>query len=236
MQMQARAAPLYSRSPWYFSLLLLTAFAGFFPSYYARLGDARALHHFHGATATLWIALLIGQGWLMRRKQVALHRSIGKASLLLVPLFAISGLMIVHDMLTRDSGFARTFGPRLSFIDISSVAWFVFAYCMALHFRRDMPLHARFMASTALPLLPPALSRLVGGVVPGVSSFDMALHIAFIVSELIVAALLLHDRKLGKMRAPYLLLLALLLLQQASFAWAMKLAPWRAVVAWIQLW
>ena len=58
---------------------------------------------------------------------------------------------------------------------------------------RDMPLHARFMASTALPLLPPALWRVLAAV-PGVSSFDMALHIAFLAAELIVAALLLHDR------------------------------------------
>jgi uncharacterized membrane protein len=234
--MHARATPLYSRSPWYFSLLLLIALAGFFPSYYARLGDARALHHFHGLVATCWMLLLIGQGWLMRQKKISLHRSAGKLSLLLVPLFAVSGLLIVHDMLTRDSGFARSFGPRLAFIDISSIAWFVFAWAMALHYRREMPLHARFMASTALPLLPPALSRLVGAVVPGVSSFDMALHISFAVSELIVIALLLHDRKLGKVRAPYLLLLALLVVQQLSFMVSMNFAPWRAVVAWIQGW
>jgi uncharacterized membrane protein len=231
--MQARAAPLYFRSPWYFALLLLVAIAGFYPSYYSRLGDARALHHFHGIMATLWILLLIGQGWLMRQKKVALHRSVGKLSLLLVPLFAISGVMIVHDMLTRDSGFARTFGPRLAFADLSSIAWFVFAYCMALHYRGNMALHARFMASTALPLLPPALARLVSGV-PGVTSFDMALHISFAAAELIVLALLLHDRKLGKMRAPYLLLIATLALQQASFMVSMNFAPWRAVVGWIQ--
>ena len=234
--MQARAAPLYSRSPWYFSLLLLIAIGGFFPSYFARIADAKALHHFHGIVATLWMLLLISQGWLMRQKKVALHRSVGKVSLVLVPLFAISGVMIVHDMLTRDSGFARTFGPRLAFIDISSIAWFVFAWCMALHYRRNMPLHARFMASTALPLLPPALSRMLAIFVPGVSSFDMALHIAFAASEVIVLALLLHDRKLGKVRAPYLLLMALLLVQHASYRVSMQLAPWRAVVAWIQGW
>jgi hypothetical protein len=234
--MQARAAPLYSRSPWYFSLLLLIAFAGFFPSYFARIGDARVLHHFHGIVATLWMLLLISQGWLMRQKKVALHRGAGKLSLVLVPLFAISGVMIVHDMLTRDSGFARTFGPHLAFIDISSIAWFVFAWCMALHYRRNMALHARFMASTALPLLPPALSRMLAIFVPGVSSFDMALHLSFAVSELIVLALLLHDRQLGKVRAPYLLLMALLLVQHASYLVSMQLAPWRAVVGWIQGW
>jgi hypothetical protein len=234
--MQAHGAPLYSRSPWYFSLLLLTAFAGFFPSYVSRLGEAKALHHFHALTATLWILLLIGQGWLMREKKFALHRRMGKLSLVLVPLFVVSGLMVMHNMLTRDTGFSRAFGPRLAFIDLTAIAWFVFAYCMALVYRRTMPLHARFMASTALQLLPPALARLVGRVVPGVTSFDMAVNIAFVVSELIVVALLLHDRKLGKMRAPYLMLLLVLVVQQAGFSVVMKLAAWRAVVAWIQAW
>jgi uncharacterized membrane protein len=235
--MQAHAAPLYFRSPWYFSLLLLLAVAGFFPSYFARLGQAKALHHFHGIVATLWMLLLIGQGYLMRRKKVALHRATGKLSLVLVPLFAVSGLLIVHDMLTRDSGFARTFGPRLAFIDISTVVWFVLAYCMALRYRRDMPLHARFMVSTALPLLPPALSRVLGHfVLPASSSFDMALHLSFAAAELIVLALLLHDRQTGKVRAPYQLLMALLVVQHASFMVSMQFAPWRAVVAAIQGW
>lgn len=233
--MFARPMPLYHRSPWYFSLLLLIAVVGFYPSFYAQALAAKGLHQFHGALATLWLLLLIGQGWLMRRKKISLHRSLGKLSLLLVPLFAISGLMIVHDMLTRDSGFARSFGPRLAFMDLSSVVFFVFAFCMAIYYRRDMALHARFMASTALPLLPPALSQLLGNHVPSVTSFEMALHLAFVATELVVVALLLHDRKqAGQMRAPYLILLALLLVQQASFEWSMQWAPWAAVVTWIR--
>ena len=231
--MLERSSQLYYRAPWYFALLLLVAVVGFFPSYYARLPEARALHHFHGLTATLWMLLLLCQGWLMRRKKVARHRTLGKLSLVLVPLFAISGMLVLHDMLTRDSGFARAFGPRLAFIDLSSVLWFVFAYCMAIHYRRDMPLHARFMASTALPLLPPALSRALASLVPAVDSFDLALHLSFAATELVVLALLLHDKKLGKLRAPYLLLLALLVVQQASFQLSMQYAPWRAVVGWI---
>jgi uncharacterized membrane protein len=231
--MLARYGQLYYRSHWYFSLLLAVAIAGFFPTYYARLNDARSLHHFHAIAATLWMLLLISQGYLMRQKKVARHRSIGKLSLVLAPMFAVSGLLVVHDMLTRDSGFARAFGPRLAFIDITSVLWFVFAYCMAIHYRREMPLHARFMASTALPLLPPALSRALAGLVPAVNSFDLALHLSFAITELVVLALLMHDKKLGKVRAPYLLLLALLLVQQASFNLSMQYQPWRSVVGWI---
>lgn len=232
--MQERAAPLYGNAPLYFSLLLLVALAGFYPSYYSRLGEAKAVHQFHGGVATLWMLLLIGQGWLMRRRRLALHRTIGKCSVVLAALFVVSALMIVHDMLTRDSGFARMFGPRLAFLDLSSVVFFVFAYCMAIYYRRSMPLHARFMVCTALPLLPPALSRLLGHyVLASGASFDQALHVSFVVTELIVVALLAHDLKVGKLRAPYLILLAVLVVQQASFEFALGFGPWRALVTWM---
>ncbi|MEO7497703.1 MAG: hypothetical protein ABIT83_10675 [Massilia sp.] len=227
--------PLYHRSPLYFSLLLLIALAGFYPSFYSRALESKGLHQFHGAVSTAWILLLISQGWLMRRRKLAVHRTAGKLSLIIVPLFAVSGLMIVHDMLTRDSGFARAFGPRLAFIDLSSIAFFVFAYGAAIYHRHELALHARFMAATALPLLPPALSRLLGNSVPAVDSFGMALHLSFVATELVVAALLMHDRKeSGKMRAPYLILLVLLLVQQASFELSMRIGGWADVVAWIQ--
>jgi uncharacterized membrane protein len=232
--MQARTAPFYSNTPLYFSLLLLVALAGFYPSFYGRLGEAKLVHQFHGAIATLWMLLLIGQGWLMRRRQLALHRTIGKCSVVLAALFVVSALMIVHDMLTRDGGFARMFGPRLAFLDLSTVLFFVFAYVMAIHYRRNMALHARYMVCTALPLLPPALSRLLGHYVLATgASFDQALHISFAVTELIVVALLVHDLRVGKMRAPYLILLAVLLVQQASFEVALSVKPWRALVTWM---
>ena len=228
--MQARTTPLYGSAPLYFGLLLAVALAGFYPSYYGRLGEAKALHQFHGGVATLWMLLLIGQGWLMRTRRLALHRTIGKCSIVLAALFVVSGLLIMRDMLTRDSGFARMFGPRLAFIDLSSVLFFAFAYGAAIYYRRNMALHARFMVCTALPLLPPALSRALGHYVlaPG-ASFGQALHISYIVSELIVVALLAHDLKTGKLRLPYLILLGVLMVQQASF----ELGPWGALVGWI---
>jgi uncharacterized membrane protein len=228
--MQARPAPLYVNAPLYFGLLLAVALAGFYPSYYGRLDEAKALHQFHGGVATLWMLLLIGQGWLMRERQLGLHRLVGRGSVVLAALFVVSGLLIVRDMLTRDGGFAKMFGPRLAFIDLSSVLFFAFAYGAAIYYRRTMALHARFMVCTALPLLPPALSRLLGHYVlaPG-ASFGQALHISYIVSELIVLALLAHDLKTGKLRAPYLVLLGVLVAQQASF----ELGPWPVLVAWM---
>lgn len=233
--MQARALPLYRNSPLYFSLLLVTALVAFFPSFYSRMGEAKFAHQFHGAMSTLWMLLLIGQGWLMRSRQVALHRAVGKFSIVLVALFAVSGLMIVHDMVTRDGGFARAFGARLAFLDAAAVAYFVFAYAMAIRHRRDVQLHARYMASTALLLLPPALARILGDhVLPPPPSFEMALHLSFVLTELVVLALIVHDRSTGKLRAPYLILLAVTLAQHASFEIMHKLGPWQALMAWMR--
>ncbi|HEU4777384.1 MAG TPA: hypothetical protein VFS95_11195 [Telluria sp.] len=232
--MQARTSPrtpFYSDAPLYFLLLLLVALAGFYPSYYSKLGSGQFAHQFHGAMATLWMLLLITQGVLMRQRKVALHRAVGKSSVLLAALFVVSGLMIVQAMLTGESGFSRRFGPRLAFVDLSSVAFFFFAYLMALYHRRDVQLHARYMSCTALPLLPPALSRaLAHYVLPDGATFGQAFHISFIVAELIALALVAADARGGKIRAPYVILLALLLVQQASYEVSAGIGPWQALV------
>lgn len=232
--MQARPLPFYAHAPFWFTLLLAAALVGFFPSYYGRLGDASLTHHFHGATSTCWMLLLIGQAYLVRRRQLRWHRAIGRASIVLAIMFVISGGMIVRWMLTDPNPFSRMFGPRLAFLDVTSVLFFLFAYVMAIVHRKDMQLHARYMASTALPLLPPALGRVYGiFVLPAGSSFDLALHLAFLTAELVVVALLVDDWRKGKIRAPYLILLATLIVQQASFEVPPASAPWQPVVAWI---
>lgn len=233
--MQVRTQPFYSNAPFYFILLLATAFVGFFPSYYSRLGQASFTHHFHGIMATLWMLLLIGQAWLMRQRAVKLHRAIGKSSIFLVVLFAASGLMIVHDMITRDGGFARAFGARLALLDTIAVFYFVFAYSMAIRHRRDIQLHARYMASTAILLLPPAAGRIIGGMIlPPPPSFEMAFHLSFMLTELVVLALIVHDRSTGKLRPPYLILLAVTLVQHASFEIMHRLGAWQSLLTWIR--
>jgi uncharacterized membrane protein len=232
--MQARPLPFYSNSPLYFSLLLIVAVIGFFPSFFSRLGEAKAVHQFHGGVSTLWMLMLIGQGWLIRTHRRDWHRAIGRLSVVLAALFVVSGLMIEHDIMTRDGAFAKTFGPRLAFIDLSSVVFFLFCYLMAIYYRRNMALHARFMVCTAMPLLPPALSRALGHyVLPPDATFGMALHLSFFATELVVAALLVHDAKVGKVRVPYLILMVMLILMQASYEWALHIGPWREFVAWM---
>lgn len=219
---------MYQRAYIYFSLATLVAFLGFFPSYFSRLGSTDAAHHFHGIMASAWMLMLVLQAWLMRQKKMVLHRSIGKLSIVIAPLFWVSGLLVMHVMLASDSPFSKMFGKRLAFLDLTTILYFAFAYIAAIYYRSNVQLHARFMASTAILVLPPALARFLGNYVPGVSSFEMGVHGSYLISELIVVLLLLDDKRLGHIRLPYVGLLLLLLVQHLGFM------SMHHVEAWVQ--
>ena len=224
---------MYKRAHIYFSLTFLVAFVGFFPSYFSKLGDTDAVHHFHGIMASAWMIMLITQAWLMRERKIQLHRKIGRLSLLLAPLFVLSGLLVVHVMLASTNAFSRTFGARLAFLDITTIMYFALAYGLAIWYRTNIQLHARFMASTAVLVLPPALARLLATLVPGINSFEAALHGSYVISELIVILLLLDDHRMGRARPPYLILLGILLMQHGSFLAIPHIQWWRDFTTWI---
>ncbi|UUZ46979.1 hypothetical protein LP420_25545 [Massilia sp. B-10] len=106
----------------------------------------------------------------------------------------------------------------------------MFAYLMAIYYRRDVGLHAlhelhRAAAAAARPW------RALGHyVLPDGASFAQAFHISFFVAELVVVALLAADALASKVRAPYVILLVLLIVQQASYEWSMQFGPWQALV------
>ncbi|HJV91642.1 MAG TPA: hypothetical protein VJ623_15125 [Holophagaceae bacterium] len=191
--------------------------AGFTPSYFAVLRTTDGVHHFHGLTATAWLVLLVLQSWLFKTQKLAWHRRLGRLSLALVPLFLLSGGLVVRTMLQARNGFNLAFGPRLAAVDVIALFTFASAYALALRHRHELKRHARWMISTALLVLPPALARLLPPML-GLASFETAFHSSFLLTELAVGVLLVQDRKEPwKVRAPYLALLASLLLQQGLF-------------------
>lgn len=225
---------MYRNAAFYFLLALLIAVAGFWPSYFAQLPQTDAAHHLHGISATAWMLLLIAQAWLQRTRRRAAHRWLGRASILIVIAFVLSGALMMQAMLRSSSPFSQHFGVRLAFLDLTSVLFFVLAYGAAIAQRRNVQLHARWMASTALLVLPPALSRFLGNYVPGVESFDQALHGAYFLVEAAVLVLIWQDWRSGGLRAPYLALLALFVIQQSLVGSVSDAAWWRPVADWLR--
>lgn len=225
---------MYRNAAFYFLLALLIAVAGFWPSYFAQLPQTDAAHHLHGISATAWMLLLIAQAWLQRTRRRAAHRLLGRASILVVIAFVVSGALMMQAMLRSSSPFSQQFGVRLAFLDLTSVLFFVLAYGLAIAQRRNVQLHARWMASTALLVLPPALSRFLGHYVPGVESFDQALYGAYLIVEAAVLVLIAQDWRSGGLRAPYLALLALMLAQHGLVGQVSEAAWWRPIADFIR--
>ena len=228
--MHERVGLPYPRAPFYFALVLLTAILGFYPTYFSRLGQTDAVHHFHGVMASLWMLMLIGQSALVRTRRIALHRVIGRSSLLVVPLFLVSGVLVVHTMLASTEPFNRTYGARLAFIDLTTMIYFAAAYALAIAYRRQVQLHARLMASTAILVLPPALARALLFFGPGIHGFDAAFHGAYLICDLVVMALLVDDARRVKIRAPYAVLLVFTVFQQVGFLVLPQLSWWEPLL------
>ena len=143
---------------------------GFWPGYLSRLGSHSVWIHLHGATATVWVLLLVVQSWAIHHRRVALHRLAGRFSLVLFPLFVAGGLTVLHSMAVRtleDDLFMASYGPGLGAIDVLALATFCWLYFTALHRRREVQIHARCMLATPILLLMPVLSRVFNSYVPG---------------------------------------------------------------------
>ena len=209
---------MYKRAYLYFMLAFIVALWGFYPSFYSRVGQTDPVLIFHGAVATIWLLMLIAQSWLYAHRHLRAHRLVGRASLIVVPLFVVSGILVIHSMMAgQERGFVKAFGTILGFLDVTSIAYFAWTYGMALRHRKNLQLHARYMASTAVLLLPPALARALGGLnLPFLTSFMAVLHSVYLLTELVIIGLLLSDWRHGGIRKPYVILFGFTVLQHVS--------------------
>ena len=221
---------MYKQAVYYFGAVLVIALIGFYPSYFGNLANVDSVHQFHGITATLWMLMLIIQSWLMRMGKNQAHRIMGRTSLLLVPLFLLSGVFMIKAMLTSPSGFSQAFGSRLVWIDTITLITFVVAYVSALYYRKNIQLHARFMASTAVLVLPPALGRLMPRLGEWITSFEMAVHLSYVICIVAVLGLIYDVYRKGKLRAPYLILLISVALQQYGFYASTEWTWWMGLI------
>ncbi len=201
----------FPKAHWYVAAFLILTFAAFMPSYFAVLPSAPWVHHLHGITATLWIVLVMTQNWSAHRRRWRLHAVSGIASMALVPLFTVGGLLVTQNTLLKDSVFKTMFGQALSVADLVVSVAFVLFYVLALRNRRNTAIHARYMLATVILLLGPSLSRLFAGYVPGflvrsletLPKFGDALDASFVVASAICLVLIIRDYRKGQPILPF---------------------------------
>lgn len=156
---------LQNRIGYFFIGLLIITFLGFYPTYlvkFPRFEGFTSAHHFHGLMALLWILMLIVQPFLIRAKRYSLHRQVGKAAYVIMPLLMLSLFLVARAGYYRniqviseaDTLAGLTNGiPDLVFLGI--------LFSLGMIYRKNTAYHLRFLASTGLMMLGPGLGRLL---------------------------------------------------------------------------
>ena len=231
------------RQPWlWFAAALALAAFGFWPSFLSQPGVAPSHILIHGLSATLWMGLPVVQAVLIRRRQRVLHRQLGYASLVLAAVVAISGLHVVQTMVLTEAPGVTLTTFKFVLLDLTGIALFVLFVGLAVRAarRRDIPLHLRLMACSAIIPLEAANERtaILIGLVP---DFSVALYAALFSVELICGALILAEWRFGRVRWPVPLLLGYYLVMhviatpvalspgfQAFSLWYARIGGWPA--------
>ncbi|MDZ7670909.1 MAG: hypothetical protein U5Q16_16350 [Gammaproteobacteria bacterium] len=190
---------IYHNAVFYFIALLIGVFLGFWPTYFAVFGQAPGHVHFHGLTMLAWCGLLIAQATFIRIGRRDLHRALGKASFLLVPIMALAILSFAQTMLLRD-------GPQpqrlyILYLQMQLLTAFLLSYGLAIYNRRQPIVHARFMICATLPLIDPFLARVILFYLWEPSNIFHLQLVTYGVTDLILVTLMLsnwrRERRLG---------------------------------------
>ncbi len=201
---------MYRNAVFYFIGLLLVLVGGFWTSYFSKLGgDISFGQHFHGISMLLWALLLIAQAWFIRSGRRPIHRTVGKLSGLLAPVVIVSGVYVVLDNIGKQKIPYTQDGLSIFWFGVFLVLMFAIVYSLAIYHRKDLQLHQRYMASTALVFLVPGLSRLFGKIGNTFEIWTPNFFQTLLIPGIITLIMIFDDYRKGKMRPPWLVVAAL---------------------------
>lgn len=150
----------YSKIYPLFWLVLVLILIGFYKTYFGLFPNfegIKYIHHFHALMFLCWVAFLIIQPILIRKKQIEWHRMVGKASYVLVPMLLLSVALVVRNEQLRMKNLLN-----LNFV-FSDMSFFLLMYGLAMWNKRRTPYHVRYMVMTILPFINPAVARISQG-------------------------------------------------------------------------
>jgi heme exporter protein D len=200
----------FDKSGYYFIALMALAFAGFWKSYFSKFfdgtNDYNFYFHFHAAMMVLWVAILIVQPILIRKKKLAVHRIIGKVTYVLMPVMLLSVLLIMNSGMKQipaeEITFANVLFPVRDFFLLAT------AFSIGVWYRHHVQIHARAMVITGIVFIEPALFRFLGGVVfKGMGPVGFFVGVFLILSLLITLIILERKQKSARWLFPAFLII-----------------------------
>jgi hypothetical protein len=216
-------------------LFLLLAIVGFWPAYFSKLPAGDELYvDLHAAGVVAWIALLIAQPALIYARRRPLHRRLGAVAYGLVPFILLTSLLLAHSRL--DTVAAPTFRADATDSYLAQIAIVLFAICagLGLYHRRNAPLHARFMTATLLPLIDPICFRLLFFYTPMKDHAAQIPYFGYGLTDLVILALAVADRKHPAGSRAFPLLLAIFVPAHLGYFSFARSDAWIDAMAWFK--
>ena len=152
---------------------------------------------FHTVVVLAWIGLLIVQPMLIRYHQVEWHRRVGKWSYFLFPILILSTWFQVIRISGSDE-------PINLFFPLADSVLLILFYGLAIYYRRQQPLHMRYMIGTAIVLLGPTMAYIGPHRLGWSANFTQ--YAQYAITIFLLTGLLRLDQMHGKKYKPYLII------------------------------
>jgi hypothetical protein len=214
--------------------LIALALLGFWPTYFSKFVDGTAnfnfYFHFHFVLASLWIALLIVQPILIKKKKHSIHRQIGKLSYIILPLFFISVILLKH---FRIGGVVSEGLGASLWLQLKDLVIIGIMFSIAMVNKHNMQIHARAMIAIGIVFIEPTLGRFISlTILPEPTMLGLGITVAIMYALIIFLIIIERDQTKGRWVFPLLLVLYMvfhyLIFFQISFPLWDSFAAWFA--------
>lgn len=221
-------------APGYLVLLALGAVA-FWPGYLAmpKLGLSAWLH-LHALSATAWMVLLIAQPLLLRAGRNDLHRALGRASWVLMPVVLLGFIGLAHASMQDRTPAQVGMDAYFFYLRVVLVGMFVFTWAMGMRHRHRPAIHARFMVCTGLSMIDPVVHRLAYRALRDDDFNYQLVTFGLVVAGLLVLIALERKAKAGRFVFPLVLggyVVIGLPLALDFYTWGAPWKAWKAIAA-----
>ena len=215
------------------AFIIAITFLGFFESYFARFpgfDNIAMVTHIHVIAFILWMAILIGQPFLIKQNKLISHRQIGKFTFILTPvLFVTILLMAYHQLSFYVLGQSNEFIRNNMLGGLISGTTFIVCYIIAMINVKNLRWHVAFIIGSSLVLLIPGLGRFVDNMVDG--SFGLLSMI--IVPYLVLIFILSYEKvklKRNIINSPYALIFVIQVIGMVLFLTISPSESWGSFV------
>ena len=222
---------MYRAGVFYFSGLFVLAIAAFWTTYFFPPKYETDWHvHLHGLAMFAWVALLIAQAALIRGRNHALHRRLGRISYGLVPVMVVSTLLLAGYRLRQKIDVDTLY---FLYVQLALIGLLALSYSLAMANRHRPAVHMRFMVCAALTLVDPIVARLLYfhlGI-----DFPLVQVCTYGLVYAIILALIWNDLRHGQRARVYPAMLVVFVVVQAPTFFLYERGAWRAFAQWYSL-